>query len=73
MLLIGGGVATLTGMDVRNELLIVEFPALVILSVLLLFIFKSGHIVSRREGVFLLFLYLAILSVSGMSQLGYLF
>ncbi len=73
MLLIGGGVSAFTGMDVRDELLLIEFPALVLLSVLLLWIFKSGHIVNRREGVFLLFLYFAILSISGLSQFGYLF
>lgn len=73
MLLIGGGVSAFAGMDVRDELLLVEFPALVLLSALLLWIFKSGHIVSRREGAFLLLLYLTILSVSGLSQFGYLF
>ncbi|MGB0415913.1 MAG: calcium/sodium antiporter [Coraliomargarita sp.] len=73
ILLIGGGVSTLAGMDVRDELLLVEFPALLLLSALLLWFFKSGHIVSRREGVCLLFLYLAILSVSALSQFGYLF
>jgi cation:H+ antiporter len=73
ILLIGGGVSTFAGMDVRNKLLLVEFPALIILSVLLLWFFKSGHIVSRREGVSLLFLYSAILSLSALSQFGYIF
>ena len=73
MLLIGGGVSAFAGMDVRDELLLIEFPALILLSALLLWIFKSGHIVSRREGVLLLFFYIAILSISGLSQLGYLF
>ncbi|MBT4758707.1 MAG: calcium/sodium antiporter [Opitutae bacterium] len=73
MLLIGGGVSAFAGMDVHDELLLIEFPALVLLSVLLVWIFKSGHIVTRREGVFLLFLYVAILSISGLSQLGFLF
>lgn len=73
ILLIGGGVSTLAGMDVRDELLLVEFPALLLLSALLLWFFKSGHIVSRREGVCLLFLYFTILSVSALSQFGYLF
>ncbi len=73
MLLIGGGVSAFAGMDVRDELLLIEFPALVLLSALLLWIFKSGHIVSRAEGAFLLFLYVAILSLSGLSQFGYLF
>ncbi|MGB0412986.1 MAG: calcium/sodium antiporter [Coraliomargarita sp.] len=73
MLLIGGGVSAFAGMDVRDELLLVEFPALMILSALLLWLFKSGHIVTRREGVFLLLLYFGILSVSALSQFGYLF
>ena len=73
MLLIGGGASIIAGMDVHDELLLIEFPALVLLSVLLLWIFKSGHIVSRYEGALLLFLYLAILSISGLSQSGYLF
>lgn len=73
ILLIGGGVSALVGMDVRDELLLVEFPALILLSGLLLWFFKSGHVVSRREGVTLLFLYLGILSLSALSQFGYLF
>ncbi|MGB0258631.1 MAG: sodium:calcium antiporter, partial [Coraliomargarita sp.] len=73
MLLIGGGVSAFAGMDVRDELLLVEFPALMILSALLIWLFKSGHIVTRREGVFLLLLYFGILSVSALSQFGYLF
>jgi len=71
MLLIGGGASVFAGMEVHDELLLIEFPALVLLSVLLLWIFKSGHIVSRCEGALLLFLYLAILSISGLSQFGY--
>ncbi len=73
ILLIGGGVSTVTGMDVSNELLLVEFPALILLSGLLLWFFKTGHIVSRKEGVSLLFIYAAILSISALSQFGVLF
>ena len=73
MLLVGGGVSAFVGMEVRNELLLVEFPALILLSGLLLWFFKSGHVVSRREGVSLLFLYFGILSLSALSQFGYLF
>jgi cation:H+ antiporter len=73
MLLVGGGVSAFVGMEVRDELLLVEFPALIILSGLLLWFFKSGHVVSRREGVSLLFLYVGILSLSALSQFGYLF
>ncbi|MBL6920234.1 MAG: calcium/sodium antiporter [Puniceicoccaceae bacterium] len=73
MLLVGGGVSAVLGMEVRDELLLVEFPALILLSGLLLWFFRSGHVVSRREGVSLLFLYVGILSLSALSQFGYLF
>jgi cation:H+ antiporter len=73
MLLVGGGVSAFVGMEVRDELLLVEFPALILLSGLLLWFFKSGHVVSRREGVSLLFLYVGILSLSALSQFGYMF
>ncbi|NBB78553.1 MAG: calcium/sodium antiporter [Verrucomicrobia bacterium] len=73
ILLIGGAVSAIAGMDVRNKLLVIEFPALILLSGLLLWIFKSGRIVSRREGVILLLLYAVILSLSGLSQFGLLF
>jgi len=73
ILLIGGTVSAVAGMDVSNELLVVEFPALILLSGLLFWFFKSGYIVSRREGVALLFIYAAILSLSACSQFGLLF
>ena len=73
MLLIGGGVSAYAGMDVRDELLLIEFPALILLSCLLFWFFKSGHIVSRSEGICLLLLYVGILSLSALSQFGYLF
>ena len=73
MLLVGGGVSAVLGMEVRDELLLVEFPAMILLSGLLLWFFRSGHVVSRREGVSLLFLYAGILSLSALSQFGYLF
>jgi cation:H+ antiporter len=73
ILLIGGGVSAITGIEVRDQLLLVEFPAMILLSGLLLWFFKSGHIVSRREGVALLFIYFTILCISGLSQFGYLF
>jgi cation:H+ antiporter len=73
ILLIGGGVATIIPIPVSPALRLVEFPALILITALLLWIFKSGHIVTRREGAFLLLLYVAILSLSALSQLGYLF
>lgn len=73
ILLIGGGVSTVAGIDVGDKLLLIEFPSLIILSLLLFWFFKSGHVVKRWEGVYLLFLYVAILSLSALSRFGYLF
>lgn len=73
LLLIGGCVVTITPFPVDPMLLRFEFPAMLGLTVLLLWFFKSGHTVSRREGVVLLLLYLSVLSVSALAQLGYLF
>jgi len=73
IILIGGCTAAFVPFQVDPRMLLVEFPAVLILSALLLVIFKTGHIVSRREGVFLLFLYLVILSCSGLSQQGFIF
>jgi len=73
IMLIGGTVSTVTGMQVGGELFVVEFPALVLLSGLLFWFFKSGHVVSRREGMALLLIYAGILSLSALSQFGVLF
>lgn len=73
ILLIGGGVAAIKPIPVDVQLMYFEFPALVLLTAVLLWVFKTGHIVSRKEGAFLIFLYLSILSVSALAQLGYLF
>jgi cation:H+ antiporter len=73
MLLIGGGVASFNGIHVQNKLLLIEFPALILLSASLLWIFKTNHTITKKEGVFLLFAYFTILSISALSQLGYIF
>lgn len=73
LLLIGGSVASLVPFPVNEALFQVEFPAMFILTALLLFFFKTGHVVSRREGVVLLLLYVTILSLCGLSQFGLLF
>ena len=73
LLLIGGCVASIIPFPVDPGLLKMEFPAVIFLTVLLLWFFKTGHIVSRREGVALLLLYIAILSTSACAQLGLLF
>lgn len=73
ILLIGGGVASIMSIPVNPQLLLFEFPALIVITSLSLWIFKSGHVVRRGEGIFLLLLYMTILFCSGLSQYGYLF
>jgi cation:H+ antiporter len=72
LLLIGGCVSTLVPFPVDSSLFFVEFPAVFLLTAMLLWFFKTGHVVSRREGVVLLFFYVAILTLSAFSQLGYI-
>ncbi|MGB0744576.1 MAG: calcium/sodium antiporter [Opitutales bacterium] len=73
LVLIGGSVGTFVPFPVDTALFRIEFPALILLTALLLWFFKTGHIVSRREGVVLLLLYAGILTLSAFSQLGFLF
>jgi len=73
LLLIGGSVATIVPFPVAPEMLKVEFPCMLVLTFLLLWFFRSHHVVSRREGVVLLLLYVFVLSLSTVSQLGLLF
>ena len=66
-------VATIIPIPVEPALLKFEFPAVLVLTALLPWFFKSGHTVSRREGAVLIFLYVFVLSISALSQLGYIF
>lgn len=70
LVLIGGCVSLIVPIPVEVNLLKVEFPAMLGLTLLLLWFFRSNHIVSRREGLVLLFLYVIVLSLSAVSQLG---
>lgn len=73
LLLIGGCVSTIVPFPVDASLFKVEFPAVIFLTALLFWFFKTGRVVSRREGGVLLFLYVLVLSLSAFSQLGLLF
>ena len=73
LLLIGGCVSTVIPFPVDASLFLFEFPAVFLLTALLLWFFKTDHIVSRKEGVVLLLLYVGILTLSAFSQLGYRF
>lgn len=72
LLLIGGGVAVIFPLQVDASLFIIEFPALLLMSLLMWLFFRTGAIVTRREGVVLLLVYAAIIGLSGLSQTGYL-
>lgn len=73
LLLIGGSVASIVPFPVDSNLLLLEFPAMIALTAILLLFFKTGHVVSRREGAVLLMLYFVILLFSALAQVGMLF
>lgn len=70
MLLIGGGVASVYTLPVDARLMTVEFPAMLLITVLLWFAFFTGKIVTRREGALFLTLYLGIIGLSVYSHVG---
>lgn len=69
ILLIGGSVASFVPIPVDPKLFRVEFPAMMIILLIFLWLAKKRPKVSRGEGLFLLFLYFTILIVSGIFQL----
>ena len=72
MLLVGGGVAAIFPLEIDGRLFEVEYPAMILLTVLLWFAFYTDRRVSRLEGGFLLVLYILVLTLSALSQLGLL-
>ena len=73
LLLIGGGVSCINYIPVDPKLFRLEFPALIFITVLLLWIFKREHVVTRKEGAFLIFMYVTILALSSAFQLQIIF
>ena len=61
LLLIGGGVAVINPIPVARELLYFEMPALIVLTLGLVYFFKTGHTVTRKEGGCLLLYYLLVM------------
>ena len=70
LLLIGGSVSALLPFAVDPALFSFEFPAVFVLTVFLLWFFRTGHLVDRREGVILICFYVGILTFSALKQLG---
>ncbi|MGE9296245.1 MAG: calcium/sodium antiporter [Puniceicoccales bacterium] len=73
MLLIGGSVSTVYPLDVEKRLFVIEFPSMVLITVLLWFAFYTERKVTRMEGGFLVALYFLIIGLSSASQLGKIF
>lgn len=70
MLLIGGSVGSIYELPVQASLFKVEFPAMLILTGVLWWVFATGRVVSRKEGIMLLIFYVGILALSGFTQGG---
>ena len=64
ILLIGGGVASLFPIPVDSHLFMIEFPALMLITLLFLVLYKNGSRVTAKEGVFLIIAYFATIMVS---------
>ncbi len=69
ILLIGGSVASFVPIPIDPKLFRIEFPAMMMITLIFLWLAKKRPQISRGEGVFLLFLYFSILTVSGIFQL----
>jgi len=70
LLLIGGGVASFFPVDVDEKSMWIEYPALLLVTVLLWLAFFTDRQVTRREGIYLVLLYCVIIGFSTMVQLG---
>ncbi|MGF1483451.1 MAG: calcium/sodium antiporter [Opitutales bacterium] len=68
IVLIGGGVGTVYSLDVNERLFYLEFPAMIVFSGLLWFIFITQKRVVRAEGAILLLLYVVTLLASTWLQ-----
>lgn len=72
ILLIGGGVASLIPIPVDAQLFWLEFPAMMLIVLVFLWLSTRGRKISYKEGLFLLSLYVAILTLSSVFQLNHI-
>ncbi|MEM8549388.1 MAG: calcium/sodium antiporter [Verrucomicrobiota bacterium] len=68
MLLVGGGVATVYPVQIDGKLFLLEYPAMILLTVLLWILFFTQRKVSRMEGGLLLVIYGLILTLATLYQ-----
>ena len=71
ILLIGGGVASLIPIPVDKQLFWLEFPAMMLIVLIFLWLSTREQHISRREGLILLSLYFAILGLSSFFQINF--
>lgn len=71
LVLISGLVSLVAPIEVERSLFQIEFPALLILTVLLWPVFLTGRVVSRKEGGFLLGLYGLFLLLAILARVGF--
>lgn len=70
LILIGGAVSMISPIQVEPRLFIVEFPVMIAFALLMWPLFFTGKMVSRKEGILLLFSYGGFLILSVLSQSG---
>ncbi|WOO42388.1 calcium/sodium antiporter [Rubellicoccus peritrichatus] len=68
ILLIGGGVSSVFPIPVDKGLMVIEFPSLLLVTVLLWVAFYTDRKVTRKEGIFLVVLYALIIGLSIFAQ-----
>ncbi|MEM9226361.1 MAG: calcium/sodium antiporter [Verrucomicrobiota bacterium] len=68
MLLVGGGVAAVYPVQLEGKLFLLEYPAMILLTLLLWVLFFTQRKVSRMEGGLLLVLYGLILTLATINQ-----
>lgn len=73
ILLIGGSVASIYPIPVDSKLMTIEFPSVVLLTVIFWFALYTGHKVSRKEGALLVVLYFLIITLATLVQTGVIF
>ena len=71
ILLVGGGVSVVWGINIGDKPIFLELTAFLLLPCLLLWFFRSDYTVSRKEGIVLLISYAIIISLSAFGAYGY--
>ena len=71
ILLVGGGVSTIWGINIGDKPIFLELSSFLLLPCLLLWFLRSDYTVSRKEGIVLLIAYVIIILLSALGAYGY--